>query len=130
MRFGYTDSGTPGGTWNNFTVPRQDDLVFIGQNWSMAFWAKQDMSNAPGGDTYYGPAYPRIISTPNYEIELGAGDNGDPASYFWPFAADPAWPDPASWDFSMANNPEDVSLYEQSWLHESTHGPVAVSGHQ
>ena len=34
----------------------------------MAFWARQDMSNAPGGDTYYGPAYPRIISTPNYEL--------------------------------------------------------------
>jgi Concanavalin A-like lectin/glucanases superfamily len=111
MRFGYNDSGTPGVTWNNFSVPKKDDLVFIGQSWSMAFWCRQDMSNAPDGNSFWGPAYPRIISTPNYEIELGAGDEGDSASYFWPFNASPAYPDAASWDFGMANNPEDT------WFH-------------
>jgi hypothetical protein len=52
-----------------------------------------------------------VISTPNYEVELGAGDNGDPASYFWPYNADPAWGVPESWDMTMAANPED------EWFH-------------
>lgn len=113
MRFGYTDAGVVGATWNDISVGTHagpgynDTLARIGQNWSMAFWCKQDLS---GGDIY-GGAYARIISCPNYEIELGAGDQGDPASYFWPYNANPTWGNPGSWDMTMAANPEDT------WFH-------------
>jgi hypothetical protein len=113
MRFGYSDSGTAGGAYNYIKVGTgyNDTLARVAGGFTMAFWARQDLSgNSPWG-SYYGPAYPRIISTPNYEIELGAGDNGDPASYFWPFNANPPWGVPQSWDMTMANNPEDV------WFH-------------
>lgn len=100
MRFGYNDAGTVGNTWNAIRVGTgyNDTLARVGSGFSMAFWAKQDLS---GGDIY-GGAYARIISCPNYEIELGAGDQGDPASYFWPFNADPAYGVPESWDMGMA----------------------------
>lgn len=109
MRFGYTDAGVVGDTWNDIAVGTgyNDTLARVGQGWSMAFWAKQDLSGA--GD--FGGGYPRIISCPNYEIELGAGDAGDPASYFWPYNADPAYGVPESWDMGMAANPEDA------WFH-------------
>lgn len=113
MQFGYTDGGTAGGAYNYIKVGTSynETLAKVGSGFTMAFWARQDLSGDSPWGSYYGPAYPRIISTPNYEIELGAGDNGDPASYFWPFNADPAWGVPESWDMTMANNPEDA------WFH-------------
>ncbi|MBN2210184.1 MAG: LamG domain-containing protein [Sedimentisphaerales bacterium] len=103
LLFGY-DGGVPGAGWNDVAVAYSSELGNVGQMWSMAFWARQD-DNGPE----WSGNYPRIISCPNYEIELGA--EGDPASYFWPWMADPAWGDPASWDMTMANNPY------QSWFH-------------
>jgi len=113
MQFGYTDGGVAGGSYNYVKVGDgyNPTLAHVGSGFTMSFWARQDLSGDSPWGSYYGPAYPRIISTPNYEIELGAGDNGDPASYFWPFNADPAYGDPASWDMGMANNPEDA------WFH-------------
>lgn len=103
LLFGY-DSGVAGAGWNDVTVPHDASLGQIGNMWSMAFWARQD-DNGPE----WSGNYPRIISCPNYEIELGA--EGDPASYFWPWEANPPYGDPASWDFGMAAAPY------QSWFH-------------
>jgi hypothetical protein len=98
MLFGY-DDGVAGDGWNDIDVGKDPNLAYIGQNWAMAFWARQDdnVLDWSGG-------YPRIISSPNYEIELGAA--GDMNTYFWPWEADPPWGDPASWDFTMAPSPD------------------------
>jgi hypothetical protein len=98
MLFGY-DDGVPGEGWNDINVNNDPNLAYIGQNWSMAFWARQD-DNGPEGSGNY----PRIISCPNYEIELGA--EGDMYTYFWP------WNNPPLWDFAMAPSP-DLGL----WFH-------------
>ena len=119
MQFGYTDEGVWGanGAYNHLNVGSGyiDSLGNLGGGFAMAFWARQDQS----GDSpwfyetsyYYGPAYARVISCPNYEIELGAGDIGDSASYFWPYGVDPGYGDPTSWQMGMATNPEDA------WFH-------------
>jgi hypothetical protein len=98
LLFGY-DSGVAGAGWNNIDVGYDPALARIGQQWSMSFWARQDdnVLDWSGG-------YPRIISSPNYEIELGAA--GDMNTYFWPWEADPPWGDPASWDFTMGPSPD------------------------
>lgn len=113
LQLGYTDGGGAGGAYNYVKVGTgyNDTLARIGSGFTMSFWARQDLSGDSPWGSFYGPAYARAISSPNYEVELGAGDNGDPAMYFWPFNADPAYPDPASWDFGMAANPEDA------WFH-------------
>jgi hypothetical protein len=98
LLFGY-DDGVAGAGWNDINVGRDPNLAYIGQNWSMAFWGRQD-DNGPE----WSGNYPRIISCPNYEIELGA--EGDMYTYFWPWEADPPWGDPASWDFTMAPSPD------------------------
>ena len=99
LLFGY-DNGVAGAGWNDIDVGYNPALANIGQQWSMAFWARQDdnVLDWSGG-------YPRIISSPNYEIELGAST--DTTTYFWPW--EPENPD---WDMAMAASP-DLSV----WFH-------------
>lgn len=103
LLFGY-DSGVAGKGWNNIAVAYSSELANIGQQWTMSFIARQD-DNGPE----WSGNYPRVISCPNYEIELGA--EGDPASYFWPWEANPAWPAADSWDMAMGAHP-----YQQWFL--------------
>ena len=99
MLFGY-DDGEAGEGWNDIDVNNDPALAYIGQNWEMAFWARQDENI---WDENHG--CPRIISCPNYEIELGA-DILYPYTYFWP------WAEPPLWDFAMVLSP-DLGL----WFH-------------
>ena len=93
LLFGY-DDGVAGAGWNDINVARDPALAYIGQQWSMAFWARQDdnVLEWSGG-------WPRIISSPNYEIELGASI--DTTTYFWPWS-----PEDPAWDTAMAPSPD------------------------
>lgn len=72
-------SGTD--NYNNVSVARSPSLQNLGTAFSFAMWIRQDArpSNQPGG----GAGYARVISTPNYEIELGVP--GWEYDYFWPY---------------------------------------------
>jgi len=98
--------GGNGSTWNNVAVPKSTSLANLGTKFSMGGWIRVD---DVGG---WGATYPKMISTPNYELTMHAGT--DPASYFWPYAqeANP-WGTPGSWDMSMANS----GPYEHTWMH-------------
>ncbi len=109
LLFGYNDDqGTAGASWNAVGVAKSASLANIGTQWSMGGWIRVD--SVAGYNGTYGN-YPKIISCPSYEITLHSP--GDPASYFWPWDQTPAWPDPTSWDFTMAN----TNTYESSWMH-------------
>jgi len=109
LLFGYDSTmTTPGGGWNNISVPKSESINHIGQQWSMGAWIRVDDVAGYGGT--YGN-YPRILSCPNYEIELHAP--GDDASYFWPWNESPEWPDSTSWDMTTA----DTAGYEDTWMH-------------
>lgn len=67
--------------YNSVWIPRSDSLADLGTRWSFAMWLRQDSrACTPGG----GYCYPRVISSWNYEIELGV--SGDEKDYFWPSA--------------------------------------------
>ncbi|MBN1852426.1 MAG: LamG domain-containing protein, partial [Pirellulales bacterium] len=73
--------GSPNGSnYNSVHVAKSDSLKDLGSTWSFALWIRQD-SNAtsPGG----GAGYQRLISCPNYELELGVP--GWQYDYFWPY---------------------------------------------
>ncbi len=109
LQFGYDDVGTMGNAWNLVSVDKDASIAQIGTMFSMAFWVRVDMVTP--WQNYFD--YPKIISCPNYEIDLHA--TGDPASYFWPWdedGASPPEPEP-NWDFVMGN----TGPYEGSWMH-------------
>jgi hypothetical protein len=105
MLFGYGNWETLG--WNNLAVTKSTSLANIGTKWSMGGWIRVDSTN--DYQSYY--EYPKILSCPNYELTMHA--TGDSASYFWPYAESPAWPDSTSWDMTMANS----GGYQGSWMH-------------
>lgn len=102
MLFGNGD----GSTWNNVTVPKSTSLANVGTKFSMGGWIRVDSVGGWGG------TYPKMISTPNYELTMHAPT--DSASYFWPYAqeANP-WGTPGSWDMTMANS----GPYQGDWMH-------------
>ena len=66
--------------YNHVAVLKSDTLTDLGQAFSFAMWIRQDsLDGSPGG----GSGYARVISTPNYEIELGTA--GWSYDYFWPY---------------------------------------------
>jgi len=68
------------GNWNAVGVAKSPTLVDLGGSWTFALWLRQDSrATTPGG----GAQYPRIISCPNYELELGVP--GWEYDYFWPY---------------------------------------------
>ena len=71
--------------YNHVAVPQSASLTNLGTSFSIALWIRQDsLATSPGG----GAGYQRLLSTPNYELELGtAGDTND---YFWPYATENA----------------------------------------
>jgi Concanavalin A-like lectin/glucanases superfamily len=99
MQFGYDDTTGEGNAWNNVAVLKSDSLKNLGTMFSMSFWVKVD-------ETSSWHEYPKILSCPNYEIDMHS--SGDAASYFWPW--DETW---NNWDFAMAN----TQSYEDSWMH-------------
>lgn len=67
--------------YNSVWIPKSDSLKILGENWTFAMWIRQDSRDTtPGG----GYGYPRVISCPNYEVELGAPGSYD-YDYFWPY---------------------------------------------
>lgn len=66
--------------YNSVWVAKSDSIKDLQGYWSFSMWVRQDsQAYTPGG----GGGYPRVISCPNYEIELDNGDGwGD---YFWPY---------------------------------------------
>ncbi len=75
--------GTPNGSNFNYVgVAKSDSLRYLGSTWSFSMWVRQDedaVSKNVGG----GSGYQRLISCPNYEIELGVP--GWKHDYFWPY---------------------------------------------
>jgi len=66
--------------WNSVLVAKSDSIKDLGETWSLALWIRQDSrKTTPGG----GSQYPRMISCPNYELELGVA--GWEYDYFWPY---------------------------------------------
>lgn len=65
--------------YNSVWVAKSDSLKDLMGYWSFSLWLREDNKDAgPSGG-----GYDRVISCPNYEIELGAaGWNYD---YFWPY---------------------------------------------
>jgi len=102
MLFGNGD----GSTWNDIAVPKSTSLSNFGTAFSMGGWIRVDNVDA------WGTAYPKMISTPNYEFTMHA--TGDPASYFWPYGqeANP-WGTPGSWDMTLGN----TGPSQGSWMH-------------
>jgi hypothetical protein len=66
--------------YNSVWVLKSDSLTDLGSTWSMTMWLRQDSrAGSPGG----GAGYQRVLSTPNYEVEMGV-----PSweyDYFWPY---------------------------------------------
>ena len=65
--------------WNSVWVAKSDSLKDLTGYWSFSMWLREDNKDAgPSGG-----GYDRVISCPNYEVELGSsGWNYD---YFWPY---------------------------------------------
>ena len=128
MRFGYDDAGNPGVTFNDLRVGDgyNETLAYLGQYWSMGFWCRQDRNTdytgvvPPGSTEPLGYTYSRIISCPNYEVELGAAGYLNNAAWFWPYQASPAWnsgTNVGSWDMYLAvGSPDPIPPY-QEWFH-------------
>jgi len=77
--------GTPNGSnFNSVVVAKSDSLKNLGGYFSFSMWIRQDEDtvsmNAGGGS-----GYQRLISCPNYEIELGVP--GWKHDYFWPYGS-------------------------------------------
>ncbi len=75
--------GTPNGqNFNYVAALKSDSLRYLGANWSVSTWIRQDEDSVAMnvGD---GAGYQRLISCPNYEIELGVP--GWKHDYFWPY---------------------------------------------
>ncbi len=71
-------SGTD--NYNSVWVAKSDSIRNLGGSWSMSMWLRQDSrAGTPGG----GSGYARVISCPNYEVELGV--SGWEYDYFWPY---------------------------------------------
>lgn len=102
MLFGYSSAPGEGAgwSWNNIVVPKDASIANIGTMYSIAFWVRVDNTTNSWHE------YPKVVSCPNYEIDLHA--SYDPASYFWPW--DETY---GNWDFAMAN----TNTYEGSWMH-------------
>ena len=66
--------------YNSVWIDKSDSLKDLGSTWSMTMWLRQDSRDtSPGG----GGGYQRVMSNPNYEIEMGV-----PSweyDYFWPY---------------------------------------------
>lgn len=75
--------GTPNGSnFNSVMVAKSDSIKNLGGYFSFSMWIRQDedsISMNVGG----GSGYQRLISCPNYEIELGVP--GWKHDYFWPY---------------------------------------------
>ncbi|HBO45901.1 MAG TPA: hypothetical protein DD670_18670 [Planctomycetaceae bacterium] len=73
--------GTPNGAnYNSMVVAKSDSLKDLGGQWSIALWLRQDARGiTPGG----GSGYARVMSCPNYELELGVA--GWEYDYWWPY---------------------------------------------
>jgi hypothetical protein len=75
--------GTPNGSnFNSVVVAKSDSIKELNGLFSFSMWIRQDEDsvsmNAGGGS-----GYQRLISCPNYEIELGVP--GWKHDYFWPY---------------------------------------------
>lgn len=71
--------------YNSVWITKSDSLTDLGGKWAFSLWIRQDSrTTTPGG----GGGYPRVISCPNYEIELGVP--GKEYDYFWPYEK-PQW---------------------------------------
>ena len=74
--------------YNHVAIAKSDSLKDLGSTWTFAMWIRQDSRDlTPGG----GSGYPRILSCPNYEIELGVP--GWEYDYFWPYGTGAAQTD-------------------------------------
>lgn len=66
--------------YNTVRVAKSDSVRYMGGGFTFAFWLRQDSRATTAGG---GGGYPRIISCPNYEVELGV-----PSweyDYIWPY---------------------------------------------
>lgn len=69
--------------YNSVWVAKSDSLKDLMSSWSFSMWLREDSKAVTPG----GGGYARVISCPNYEIELGAANwNYD---YFWPYENGP-----------------------------------------
>ena len=66
--------------YNHVEVSQSASLTDLGSAFTIALWIRQDSLDTSPGD---GGGYQRVLSTPNYEIELGT--SGDKTDYFWPY---------------------------------------------
>jgi hypothetical protein len=68
------------GNYNTVRVAKSDSVRYMGGAFTFAFWLRQDSRATSAGG---GAGYQRIISCPNYEVELGV-----PSweyDYIWPY---------------------------------------------
>jgi len=76
---GYALEFGAGDSYNSVLVAKSDSIKDLTGYWSFSLWIREDNKNV-GPD---GGGYDRLISCPNYELELGAASwNYD---YFWPY---------------------------------------------
>ncbi|MEN6383771.1 MAG: LamG domain-containing protein [Phycisphaerales bacterium] len=66
--------------YNTVRVTKSDSIRYMGDGFTFAFWLRQDSRAVTAGN---GGGYPRVISCPNYEVELGVP--GWEYDYIWPY---------------------------------------------
>jgi hypothetical protein len=68
------------GNYNTVRIAKSDSVRYMGDAFTFAFWLRQDSRATTAGN---GGGYARVISCPNYEVELGT-----PSweyDYIWPY---------------------------------------------